>query len=89
MNATRILEELTAKIDEIGERLSGLAADHPARGLEKNVKSALAYASSKLDLVPREEFEIQRELLLKALERLAQLEARVEAMQAGAQPSSE
>lgn len=88
MNSPRILEEITAKIDEIGERLSGLAANHSASGLGKNVKAAFAYAGSKLDLVPREEFEIQRELLLKALERLAQLEARMEAMEGSAQPPS-
>jgi len=88
MTSPRLIEEIAAKINEIGERLSGLAANNPARSLEKNVKTALACASSKLDLVPREEFEIQRELLLKALDRLAALEARVAAFEAGAQSSS-
>ena len=84
----RFIEEIAGKIDEIGERLSGLAANNPARSLEKNIKAALACATSKLDLVPREEFEIQRELLLKALDRLAKLEARVAAFEADAQSSS-
>ncbi|MCL1825363.1 MAG: accessory factor UbiK family protein [Betaproteobacteria bacterium] len=89
MNSPRLIEEIAAKIDEIGERLSGLAANSPARSLEKNVKAALACATSKLDLVPKEEFEVQRELLLKALDRLAELEARVSTLEAGAQtPSS-
>jgi len=81
----RLIEEIAAKFDEIGERLSGLAADNPARGLEKNVKAALACFTGKLDLVPREEFEVQRELLLGALDRVAELEARVAALEAGAQ----
>jgi|GEM_PF-1314992 len=84
----RLIEEIAAQFDKIGERLSGLTADNPARCLEKNIKAAFACATSKLDLVPREEFEIQRELLLKALDRLAELEARVAALEAGAQPSS-
>jgi len=84
----RFIEEIAAKIDEIGARLSGLAANNPARSLEKNVKAALACATSKLDLVPREEFEIQRDLLLKALDRLAELEARVTALEGGEQSSA-
>ncbi|MCL1860727.1 MAG: accessory factor UbiK family protein [Proteobacteria bacterium] len=88
MNSPRLIEEIAAKIDEIGERLSGLAANNPARSLEKNVKAAFACATNKLDLVPKEEFEVQRELLLKALDRLAELEARVSTLEAGAQTSS-
>lgn len=89
MTSPRLIEEIVAKIDELSERLSGLAANSPARGLEKNVKAALACATSKLDLVPREEFDVQSELLLKTLDRLAELETRVAALESGAQtPSS-
>ncbi|MCL2875075.1 MAG: accessory factor UbiK family protein [Betaproteobacteria bacterium] len=87
MTSPRLIEEIAAKIDEIGERISGLTANNPARGFEKNVKAAFACATSKLDLVPREEFDVQRELLLKTLDRLAELEARVATLEAGA-PSS-
>jgi len=83
MNSPRLIEEIAAKIDEIGERFSGFAANSPAHDLEKNVKAALACVTSKLDLVPREEFEIQRELLIKALDKLATLEARVATLEAG------
>jgi len=83
MTSPRLIEEIAAKIDEIGERLSGLTANNPARGLERNVKAALACATSKLDLVPREEFDVQRDLLLKTLDRLAELETRVAALEAG------
>ncbi|GHT84018.1 hypothetical protein AGMMS49960_10800 [Betaproteobacteria bacterium] len=64
-------------IDEIGSRLSELVANSPARDIEKNFKAVLAGAFDKLDLVSREEFEVQRELLVKAHERLSALEARV------------
>ena len=86
MTSPSLIEEIAAKVDEIGERLSGLAANNPARDLEKNVKAVFACATSKLDLVSREEFEIQRELLLKTLDRLAALEARVATFEASAQP---
>jgi BMFP domain-containing protein YqiC len=87
MTSPRLIEEIAAKIDEIGERLSGLAANNPARSLEKNVKAVLASATSKLDLVPRDEFEIHHELLSKTLDKLNDLEARVAALEAGAKPS--
>jgi len=87
MTSPRLIEEIATKIDEIGERISGLTANNPARGLEKNVKAALACATSKLDLVPREEFDVQRELLLKTLDRVAELETRIAALET-ATPSS-
>ena len=74
-------------LDDIGAKLSELAANSPARDIEKNVKAMLGSAFSKLDLVTREEFEVQREVLAHARQKLTELEARVaelENKQAGA-----
>ena len=64
-------------LDDIGSKLSELAANSPARDIEKNVKAMLGSAFSKLDLVTREEFEVQREVMAHARQKLAELEARV------------
>ena len=64
-------------LDEISSRISQLAASTPAVEFEKNAKALLASAFSRMDLVTREEFDIQRELLAKAQEKLAALEAEV------------
>lgn len=69
-------------LDEIGAKLSELAAHSPARDIEKNVRALLGSAFSRLDLVTREEFEVQREILAQARHRLADLEARVAALEA-------
>ena len=69
-------------LDEIGARLSELAAASPARDLEKNVRAMLGSAFSRLELVIREEFEVQREVLAHSRQRLAQLEARVAELEA-------
>lgn len=69
-------------LDEIGAKLSELAANSPARDIEKNVRAMLGSAFSRLDLVTREEFEVQREILAQARARLAELEARVAALEA-------
>ena len=64
-------------LDDIGAKLSELAANSPARDIEKNVKAMLGSALSKLDLVTREEFEVQREVLAHARQRLSELELRI------------
>ena len=67
-------------LDEISSRLSQLAAGLPgatAAEFEKNAKALLAGVFSRMDLVTHEEFDIQRELLAKAQEKLTALEAEV------------
>ena len=75
----RILGDLSA-------RLAELAANNPAKDLEKNFRGMLASAFALLDLVTREEYDVQAQVLARAREKLAALEARVaelESRQAG------
>ena len=50
--------------------------------LEKNFQSVLSSGVSKLDLVTREEFEVQRAVLMRTREKLERLEARVAELEA-------
>ena len=68
--------------EELNARLSALIAASPARDIEKNVKAMLASVFEKMDLVTREEFEVQREVLAQARRKLAELEARVAELEA-------
>jgi BMFP domain-containing protein YqiC len=63
--------------EELNARLSALIAASPARDIEKNVKAMLASVFEKMDLVTREEFDIQAQLLARTREKLTALEARV------------
>ncbi len=63
--------------DEISSKLSELLANSPARDVEKNVKAMLGSALGKLDVVTREEFDVQREILANALVKVAELEQRI------------
>ncbi len=69
-------------LDEVSSKLSELAASGPARDFEKNARALLAQGFAKLDLVTREEFDVQAELLARAQQRLAALEARVAELEA-------
>lgn len=52
------------------------------RDLEKNLHAALQSVLAKLDLVTREEFEVQSAVLLRTREKLEALETRVTEMEA-------
>jgi hypothetical protein len=69
-------------LDEISRRLSEMVAATPAKDVEKNARAMLASLFSRLDLVTREEFDVQREVLARARERLAVLESRVSQLEA-------
>jgi BMFP domain-containing protein YqiC len=74
---------LDAKLlDDIATRVSALVAATPARDVEKNLRALLTGALGRLDLVTREEFDIQREALARARAQLAALEAQVTALEA-------
>jgi ubiquinone biosynthesis accessory factor UbiK len=71
----------TRMVDEIGDRLRQFFEASPAKDVEKNVRAVLANVFSRLDLVTREEFDVQREVLLRTRERLAELEQKIAAME--------
>ena len=64
-------------LEEISTRLSQLAASTPAADIERNAKALLSSFFSRMDLVTREEFELQRDMLAKAREKLTALETKV------------
>lgn len=75
MLAQRLFDEVSGKIAEV-------MAAGPARDIEKNVRAVLSAGFAKLDLVTREEFEVQQAVLAKTRETLTALEARVAALEA-------
>lgn len=68
-------------IEEFGARMSALLANTPARDIEKNAKALFSGLLGKFDLVTREEFDIQTQVLARTREKLQALEARVEALE--------
>jgi BMFP domain-containing protein YqiC len=64
-------------LNDIDRRMREVFAQSPAADLEKNVRALLSSFFARLDLVTREEFDIQRQVLLRTREKLARLEAQV------------
>lgn len=71
-------------IDEINARLAELIKASPAKDLERNVKAMMGSAFTRMDLVTREEFDIQAKVLARTREQLAALERRVAELEAEA-----
>lgn len=76
MQQNRMFEELSGKV-------SALLAQSPAKDVEKNVRALLASFFGRLDLVTREEFDVQARLLERSREQLRALEAKVAELEAG------
>jgi len=69
-------------VQDVSSRINEALASSPARDVEKNVRALLTSAFSRLDLVTREEFDLQVELLRRSREKLDQLASRVAELEA-------
>jgi len=71
-------------IDDLARRLSDLVPPglrESREDLQRTFKSALQSGLSRLDLVTREEFEVQRAVLLRTREKLDALERELAALE--------
>jgi len=75
MQQNRMFEELSGKI-------SALLAQSPAKDIEKNLRALMTSFFGRLDLVTRDEFDVQARLLARSREQLSTLEARVAELEA-------
>jgi BMFP domain-containing protein YqiC len=71
--------ENQAFLQDVQQRIAELFRSSPAADLERNVKAMLAQTFQRLDLVTREEFEIQLETVARLRQRVEALEARAAA----------
>ncbi|AJE98616.1 MULTISPECIES: accessory factor UbiK family protein [Pandoraea] len=70
MKPNEILQDMQAKVSE-------MLKQSPAKDIERNVKSLLNQGFTRLDLVTREEFDVQAQVLARTREKLEALEKRV------------
>lgn len=80
---------LTDTITKIGKQIADLIPDsarETRQEIEKNIRCALQSAVSRMDLVSREEFDVQAAVLKRTREKLDQMEKQVEALEKASQP---
>jgi BMFP domain-containing protein YqiC len=70
-----------AWFEEFQKNISDLIARSPAADIERNVKAFMGQAFNKMDLITREEFDIQVDMLKRVQERAAALEEQVQQLE--------
>ncbi|CAN5215549.1 accessory factor UbiK family protein [soil metagenome] len=75
MEKSNFFNDMQAKINQALE-------SSPAKDIEKNVKALLSQGFAKMDLVTREEFDVQAQVLAKTRAKLEALETRVTELEA-------
>lgn len=64
-------------LDDLSLRIKELLQQSPVKDLDKNLRVLMSGAFAKMDLVTREEFDIQKAVLSRAREKIAELERRL------------
>ncbi len=82
----------TKTIDDVANRLANAippSLNHLKEDMEKNFHAILQSALGRLDLVTREEFEVQKAVLAKTRQKLEALEQKVAEMEQHILPKEE
>ena len=69
-------------LTDVTDRIREVLAASPAADVEKNLRAMLTSLFARLDLVTREEFDVQRQVLLRTREQLTRLEGEIGALEA-------
>ena len=70
-----------AFLDDLSIKIKEMIKVSPAGDLEKNIHALLQSMFTKLELVSREEFDIQTEVLRQTREKIAALEKQIESLE--------
>ncbi len=68
-------------VDQISGQISKLFQNNPLQDVEKNLKAILHAALDKMELVTREEFDIQQKVLANTRAKLDELEQKIQQLE--------
>jgi hypothetical protein len=69
-------------INDLSSKINDIIKNSPLQEVEKNINALIRGAFTKMELVSREEFDVQAEVLRKAREQLANLEEKLSTLEA-------
>ena len=70
------------KLNEISNKIREIVKDSPLPDLEKNIDALLKGMFTKMELVTREEFDVQTEVLKRTRQKLEELEKKLSEIEA-------
>ncbi|MSQ80334.1 MAG: accessory factor UbiK family protein [Candidatus Methylopumilus sp.] len=65
------------KLSEISNKIREIVKDSPIKDVEKNIDALLKSMFTKMELVTREEFDVQTEVLKRTRQKLEELEKKL------------
>ncbi|QDC51629.1 accessory factor UbiK family protein [Candidatus Methylopumilus universalis] len=65
------------KLNEISNKIREIVKDSPLSDIEKNIDALLKGMFTKMELVTREEFDVQTEVLKRTRQKLEELEKKL------------
>ena len=68
-------------LDELTAQLKAVFAGNPGEDLQKNLRATLSAGLSRMDVVSKQEFDVQREMLNMLRVQIDELTAKVEALE--------
>jgi ubiquinone biosynthesis accessory factor UbiK len=74
--------DMNSFFNDMQSKINQAIENSPAKDIEKNVKAMMTQGFAKLDLVTREEFDVQAQVLAKTRAKLEALEARLAELEA-------
>ncbi len=82
MDKKKIFEDLYSNINQ-------MINNSPVKDIEKNIRALITQAFSKLDLITREEFDVQATMIAQLQEQVNLLQTRLENLAKTDTPSNE
>jgi BMFP domain-containing protein YqiC len=70
------------KLNDLSNKIRDILKNSPLMDLEKNINALLKGAFTKMELISREEFDVQAEVLRNARQKLEMLEAKIAELEA-------
>ena len=81
MNPQDIMQKMQTIANDMQNKVGDAIRQSPAKDLEKNVRGLMTQGFQKLDLVTREEFDLQTQVLARTRAKLEELEAKITALE--------
>ena len=81
MNPQDIIQKMQTIANDMLSKVGDAIKQSPAKDVEKNVRSLMTQGFQKLDLVTREEFDLQAQVLARTRPKLEELETKVLALE--------
>ena len=80
--AKELAMQYTDFLSDISNKIKELIKESPLEDIDKNIHALIQGAFTKMELVSREEFDVQAEVLRNTREKLAKLEAKLAELEA-------